>query len=349
MKKLIILVIAVGGLVGLGFFISSLFENEGKSDTELIDFAIEDISTVDKVIITDKFARTFEIRKKGKVWTDKDGGCITQENAAFILEAFEKIEFKGYLPDSSHANYTKMMTAQHLKVEIFQSGEWTKTWYLGPTAPDHHGQIMLLDSKEHGQSDIPVLMKIKGMNGIIEPRFFADNREWACTGIFALSVEDISLVDVKFNDEPERSFKITKNGSDLKAYHQGKRMMDAEPDMMFRYLNKFKKINYNLQNFELTNAQVDSVKRSTPFATLSLKETNGKTSKLRCFRMKAPVAVEADFGNIEDTNRDKFWCELPDGMLVKCQYFVFNPILLGHVYFPMDLSMLKTEDGIRQK
>jgi hypothetical protein len=28
------------------------------------------------------------------------------------------------------------------------------------------------------------------------------------------------------------------------------------------------------------------------------------------------------------------WCELPNGDLVKCQYFTFNPLILGHVYFP---------------
>ncbi len=349
MKKILILLLAIGALIGLSIYISTLFENEGQSDTELIEFAIKDISTVDKVIITDKYARTFEIRKNGKIWTDKDGGCITQENAGFVLDALKDIEFKGYLPDSSHANYTRLMTAQHIKIEIFQKGEWTKTWYIGPPSPDHYGQIMLLDSKEFGQSDIPVLMKIKGMNGIIEPRFFADKREWACTNVFSLSTEEISSVDVKFNDEPERSFKITKNGSDLKVYQQGKRLLEARPDMMFRYLNNYKKIHYNLQNFELTNAQVDSVKRTTPFVVLSLKETNGKTSKLRCFRISDLASTETDFGEIEDTNRDKFWCELPDGMLVKCQYFVFNPILLGHIYFPMDVSMLDTEDGIIER
>ena len=37
--------------------------------------------------------------------------------------------------------------------------------------------------------------------------------------------------------------------------------------------------------------------------------------------------------------RNNFWCILPNGQLVKCQYFVFNPLLLGHVYFPaMDLK-----------
>ena len=39
-----------------------------------------------------------------------------------------------------------------------------------------------------------------------------------------------------------------------------------------------------------------------------------------------------------DTDIDKFWCELPNGEIVKCQFFVFNKILLGHVYFPLKLD-----------
>ncbi|MFT5780337.1 MAG: hypothetical protein ACI837_003299 [Crocinitomicaceae bacterium] len=346
MKKLIILLSSLAALVLLGWYVMSLSENKGKSDLELHEFAFEDVSTIDKVIITDKYSRTFEIQKKGDIWTDKDGGCITQESAEFLMDAFQNIEFKGYIPDNSHDRYIKMMTAQHVKVEIFQNGEWAKTWYLGPPSPDHYGQIMLLEDKDQ-KSDIPVLMKIKGMNGIIEPRFFADKRLWACTNIFSVPIEEISNVDIKFYDEPERSFKVTKDGADLKVYQQGKRLLDAKPDMIFRYLNSYKKIHFNLHNFELTKTQVDSIKRSTPFATLQLKETNGKSTKLRMFRITDTYQTDADFGSVRDVNQDKFWCQLPDGSLVKCQYFVFNPLLLGHVYFPMDVSMLKTEDGIR--
>ena len=47
-------------------------------------------------------------------------------------------------------------------------------------------------------------------------------------------------------------------------------------------------------------------------------------------------------GQIEINNADEslFWCELPSGELVKCQYFHFDPLLKGHLYFP---SMMKLE------
>jgi hypothetical protein len=61
--------------------------------------------------------------------------------------------------------------------------------------------------------------------------------------------------------------------------------------------------------------------------------------------------AEKEEGLVEyqDKDRDRFWCELPSGEIVKCQYFVFNPLFLGHIYFPMDVSMLKTHDGMLAK
>ncbi len=347
MKKIITLVVALGALIALAFYALQLFENKGKSDTELIEFAIEDTDAVDRIIISDAFGRTFEILKGDQgIWSDKDGGCITQESVGFILESFRNIEFKGYLPDGSHAKYTKLMSTQHTKVEIYQNGSWVKTWYIGPSSQDHYGQIMLLDDAKYGKSTTPVMMKLKGLNGIIEPRFFADPRKWMCTNIFSIPTSELSKVDVKFNEEKERSFTITKNGSDMKVYQQGRLLSGVDTAMMFRYLNNYEKIHFEKPNYELNNTQIDSIKASTPFCVLTVNETSGKSTRLRCFRIKEKTVTQNGIVEYANNNHDRFWCQLPNGELVKCQYFVFNPLLLGHIYFPMDISMLETADGI---
>ena len=346
MKKIIILIVSIAGLAGLGWYISTLFATKGKSDTQLVEFAIKDVSSIDKLIITDKALNSFEVRKKNGKWMDKDGNCIVPENVDNILDAIRNIEFKGYLPDNSHANYNKMMSAQNIKVEIFENGEWSKTWYIGPPAPDHYGQIMLLDTKSLGKSANPVLMKVRNLKGFLEPRFFADPRLWACTDVFLIPMEQIKRVDIKFNIEKARSFSVTKNGPELKVYQQGKELQNVDSKMVFSYLQNYKKIHYNLQNFELSKNQVDSLKRTTPFAEISVTETNGTTSKLRCFRAKAVTNDIIAGQEIINSDMDKFWCQLPDGEMVKCQYFVFNPLFLGHIYFPMDQSEFITADGI---
>lgn len=346
MKKIIILIVSIAGLAGLGWYISTLFANKGKSDTQLIEFAIKDVSNIDKLIITDKALNSFAVHKEGGTWVDKDGSCIVPENVDNILDAIRNIEFKGYLPEKSHANYNKMMMAQNIKVEIFENGEWSKTWYIGPPSPDHYGQVMLLDTKELGKSANPVLMKVKGLNGFLGPRFFADPRLWACTDVFKIPMENISRVDVKYNIEKARSFSVSKKGTTLNVYQQGKELQNVDPKMVFSYLQNYKKIHYNLRNFELSKNQVDSLKRMIPFAEIKVKETNGKTTKLRCFRAKGTVNETVAGHEVVNSNIDKFWCELPDGDVVKCQYFVFNPLLLGHIYFPMVQSEFTTIEGI---
>lgn len=340
MKKIIILLVSLVIIGLLGWYASTLMETKGKSDKELIEFNIDDTNSIDRIIITDPFSLSIDIKRDGKVWTDAEGGCIAQANVHFILDAIKNIEFKGYLPDRSQKQFIKLMSTQHTKVEIYQNGEWSKTWYIGPPSQDHYGQIMLLDSDEFGKSDIPVMMKIKGVNGIIEPRFFGDKRKWMCTNIFAVPIDRISSVEVNFIEDPVLSFSVKKSGSKMDVYQQGKKLPNVDTAMIFRYLQKYQKVHYDLANFELSKKQVDSLKRRMPFATLTLKETTGKTTKLRMFRIKsASDSFQTnEFGEVVDIDMNKFWCELPNGEMVKCQYFVFNHLLLGHIYFPMNLE-----------
>jgi hypothetical protein len=338
MRKLIVLIAFLILVITLGFYAKSLVENQGKSDTELIEFAVKDTSTVDKIIISDAYSNTIELVRSEKKWTDASGECVTQENVHFILDALKNIEFKAYLAKEAQANFNKKLVTQHTKVEIFQNGEWVKTWYIGPPSQDHYGQIMLLDSKEAGKSDIPVMMSIRGVKGIIEPRFFADKRSWKCTNIFAVPLEKIAKVDVKIMTDPRLSFSVTKVGSILSVFQAGKKLVNADNSMTFRYLQNYKKIHYDLANFELSKRQVDSVKHTKPFSTISLYETTGKKTHLRLFTLKSNETSKNEYGEVLNIDLNKFWCELPNGELVKCQYFVFDPLLKGHLYFPFDLK-----------
>ncbi|MBP6090254.1 MAG: hypothetical protein KA521_03305 [Crocinitomicaceae bacterium] len=338
MRKLIVLFAFLALATALGFYAKSLVENQGKSDTELIEFAIKDTSSVDKIIITDAYSNRIELLRHDKIWSDSKGECITQENVHYILDAFKNIEFKAYLAKEAQANFNKRMIAQHTKVEIFQHGEWVKTWYIGPPSQDHYGQIMLLDSEEDGKSDIPVMMSIRGTKGIIEPRFFADSRSWKCTNIFAVPLERISKVDVKIMADPKLSFSVTKVGSILSVFQAGKKLENVDNGMIFRYLQSYKKIHFDLANFELNERQVDSVKHAKPFSTISLTETTGKKTNLRLFTLKSNEPTKNEYGEVLNIDYNKFWCQLPNGDLVKCQYFVFDPLLKGHLYFPFDLK-----------
>lgn len=352
MKKIIILVVSLAALGGLTSYVFYLMENSGKSDgikKELIDFAIKDTESVNKIKITDKLDREITLIKKNGTWTTEDGQCVTQEKVTWVLDAFKNIHFKGYLSDAAVKAFNTQMAAQNIKVEIFQKGEWTKTWYLGPSSQDHLGQIMLLETKESGKSSIPVEMELLNMKGIIDPRFHADPMQWQCTHIFRLGISDISMVNVKFNDEPQRSFKVQKVGQNIDVYQRGKKLEGYTPQDAYRYLNNYQKVHWDVANYVLNSHQVDSLKRTLPFCELTVKETSGKSTKLRLFRIVSKGNDQVAGLEVLNPDLNYLWCELPDGELVKCQYFVFSPLLSGHIYFPMDLSGVSTIDGMRPK
>ncbi len=332
-KKSIILVVAIVILGALAFLATNLVRNSGKSDTELLEFSIADTATVDKIVITDAFQNKFEAVRKDGVWVDKDGNCIVQEPINTMLETFKNVEFKGYVPENSRKTITNRMASSHTKVEVFQNGEWTKTWFVGFSTQDHYGTYMLLETPDE-KSDLPVIMKIKGFNGIIEPRFFADPRRWKCTQVFALERDQISSVDVKFYDNPQRSFSVSKDGSNYTVKQQGRPLAAVDTNMIIRYLNNYKKIHYEFVNYDLTDKQVDSLKRTKPFCVLTVKQVSGETDALKMYRLKGNGAKTMnDFGDSVSYDANRFWCVLPSGELVKCQYFVFNPLIMGHIYF----------------
>ena len=92
------------------------------------------------------------------------------------------------------------------------------------------------------------------------------------------------------------------------------------------------------ENYELTDFQCDSLKQTQPFAELILKEgtpIENKTIRLKMYRIQSEDTQRNVFGELVNQDMNKFWCELPGGSLVKCQYHVFNPMLTGVAYFPV--------------
>ena len=180
------------------------------------------------------------------------------------------------------------------------------------------------------------------MAGIIEPRFFADPRKWACTNIFELEMEQIASVDIKYPKEKYRNFHITAVGNRFKLTQNGTKIPNVDTLNIYRYLQGYKKIHFELANYELSKKQCDSLKRSAPFCVLTVKEKQGPSTKLRMFKIATKEAQRNEFGEMENMDMNKFWCQLPNGELVKCQYFVFNPLIMGHVFFPgMELNFPK--------
>jgi hypothetical protein len=337
MKKLIYLFLGIVLLVVLGYYAYDLSQSAGTSDEKVaaLDFDIKDTASIDRILITEPSGAHMELVRTAKGWTDKASGCVQQVPVKNILEAAYNIRFKGYVQKNAEKTVINRLATNSTEVQFFQDGEWSKTWYVGTSTPDHHGTYMLVESDANGKSDLPIIAEIKGMQGIISPRFFADPRRWMCTEIFSLGVKEIDQVTVKFTKESQRNFEVKRKGKGFSVSTNGRAFPVVDTAMIYRYLLNYKQIHFEFPNFDLTDKQVDSVKRSTPFCVLTVKPVKGQASKLKLFYRKSdnPNMDIDDFGNQVAYDINRFWCLMPNGELVKCQYFVFNPLIMGNIYF----------------
>ena len=103
MNKKLVIFLGLFLIIALGWYTKKVLSQAGKSDSnsQLIDFAIQDTNSIDKIIITESDSKKLEIIRKNGSWETAKGICINQESIHFILEAIEKISFKGYLSEKA--------------------------------------------------------------------------------------------------------------------------------------------------------------------------------------------------------------------------------------------------------
>lgn len=330
MKKLIILIIGIAAIIGLVFLSLELSEDAKATDTSLIAFSVKDTSRVDRIEIYDTYKdMSFTlVRNESGTWEDADGNCVQQDIVEMMLSTMVKITLKGYVPKAAMKNMKNMMMAKHKKVKIYQDGEWVKTWYVGHSTQDHMGTHMLLETPDL-KSDNPVIMGMKGFYGILEPRFFADPRRFACTALFSFKRSEISSIQVKNYVTPEESFKIEANGANFNVTSNGQPVKNINQDNLLFYLNGFENIHFNQPNYTLSEIQIDSIKAKTPDYELDIKGRS-KSYSLDMYRRPDP-----EYANMDTTawDPDYLWAVKEDGEVVRMQYYTVGPLIQGKTVF----------------
>lgn len=331
MKKLIIIILGLGLVVGLTIMALNLESKSKVTDTNLIAFSIQDTASVDKIEIYDSFRdETYAIhRDENRKWVGPEGECVQQNIAEMMLETMYKITLKGYVPKSGMENMKRIIMAKHKTVKIFQDGEWTKTWYVGHSTQDHAGTHMLLETPDQ-KSDNPVIMGMKGFYGILEPRFFADSRRFRCVDLFSYKSDELKSIEVINRVTPSNSYEVSiVSPDDIHVTSLGAEMTNVNKDNLRFYLNGFENINFNQPNFTLSKKEIDSIKNSTPDYKLNI-EAKSSSYELDMYRRYDP---QFDIMDTIAYDQDYLWGVKHDGEIVRLQYYTVGPLIQGKTIF----------------
>lgn len=333
-KTIIILLI----VAGLGYVVFTQIGGSKSSLSEeaLSDFAVKDTASIDKINLSDTEGNAMSFIKNNHVWTLEDGKCIQQHMIATFLETFKYIAVKSPVPKGAVDNMNKQLMTHHKKVEIYQNGKISKTWYVGNPTQDHLGTYMLLKDPEKGKSPEPFIMFLPNMYGNLLDRFSTNHLDYVCSEIFAYDPLNIKTIDVVVPDSSELNYRIVALDENIfELYNNDTKVEGFDTAKVRSYITSYRKIHFEHHNRTANTAHIDSLKNSTPYYIISVTDKQEDVNEITA-HIKSPGFDRYDFnGNLVEYDQDRLWVFTRYDELTVCQYHVFDKLLRDINYFKL--------------
>jgi hypothetical protein len=335
--KLILIIAAIALLGFWAFSLSSKGDGNSKLSSEaLSDFEIKDTASVDEIILSDTEGNegVHLVRAEDGSWGMQNGACVQQHLVQTMLATMKHIKVKSPVPKGSVETVNKNLTSHHRKVEIYQNGKISKTWYVGQPTQDQYGTYMLLKDPEKGKSPEPFIMYMPNMFGNLESRFITNPLEFECTGIFTYDAADIKSIEVQLPDSAQFNFKINVLDKNTFALLNNNKEIEIFDTARVRdYILGYRKVHYEQHNYLTDSHAADSIKATTPWYVIEVTDNQGEKNRVNLYK-KHMVYEKYDYdGVLIEFDRDRLWVEIKDGRLVVGQFYAFDKVLRDLRYF----------------
>lgn len=269
LKILIALVIIAAAAF---FFLSRKPWNTLKG--EIKDFAIKDTAQVTRMFFADKQGnKVLLTRNDQHVWMVNNKFKADPDKIKLMLSTMHDVEVRNPVTDAEHNTVIGILASYGVKSEFYNGDDLIKTIYVGSSTPDQMGTYMLIEG-----SSVPYATHIAGFVGYLTPRFFAEERLWKTKEIFNLPADEIKQVSVEYPMDIKQSFVI--ENSTVPLLMSGNNALNCDMNFLKYYLGSFTNLFYEGYS-EATQAEMDSVKRITPFCVIKLLKKNGERIKLQ--------------------------------------------------------------------
>lgn len=334
-KYKIVFLIAILG--ALGFLTYNLMNKKKSSlsNEALSDFAIKDTSTIDRIRISSNVGGLVDFVKSNGTWKFEDGGCAQQHMLFNFLETIKYIAVKSPVPKGTIETVNKQTLAQHKKIEIFQNGKLTKTWFIGTTTADHYGTYMILKEEGVGISPEPFIVFQPNVYGNLADQFSLRRKDYECSGIYVYdNLFDIKEIDVINHEDTSTNFTIKSvDTNTFELFSNNTKIENFDTVKVRKYITLFSKLHYDVKEPIIPKEIRDSTISSPPYYTIIVTDKEGTMNKL-VTHLKDPVNVEYDYdGNLITTDRDNLYAVTNNGDFVMIQYFVFGKTFRDLSYF----------------
>ncbi|MBC7446549.1 MAG: DUF4340 domain-containing protein [Hymenobacteraceae bacterium] len=257
-RNRIYLLLALLVLLGAGtWWLSHRAERADSTlDIAATTFSVTDTAAVDKIFVALRSGQQHTLRRVARnYWRLDERYDARPDMVRMLLTTLHRQRVKSPVPRAARNTIVRALAGSGTKVEVYQQGQPTTTFYVGGTTTDRVGTYMILDGAED-----PYITHIPGFEGFLTTRYLLTPREWRTIPVFTTPLPALEGIEVLAPGQPERAFVVRRAGRGFAI--DG--LPQADTARVRAYAAQFGHLNG--QNFvdSTVRAKVDSVMRQPP-------------------------------------------------------------------------------------
>lgn len=330
-KNLVYLLVLVVLLGVAGWLISNRNE-QGSLERKLdYEFGIKDTASIDKIIIKDKRPSSVTLTRDEGFWVVNNEYRARKEAMNTLLETLHRMEMRNFIEERMKPTVLKRMSVFGKEVQIYQNGKLLKTFFVGTETHDEMATYMM-----NKASDAPFAVNIPGFNGYLSSRFFTQAELWRSRDVTLMNPRSIREVQMVYPDSLNKSFKITVFSPDslyLTNLEDEKVVRQASRVKMRIYLAASSRIKYEgaILPTDPIYQRRDSLLASTPVFYITIKDNNGKSTRLEGYKVRGPAELPDPTLDVPEFDPDRLHAFIDRERMVLIQYYG-----LQHIFKPID-------------
>ena len=312
-KKTIFILLPILLLVAYFLYRST---TAGTLKSDLDNFVIEDVSEVNKIIISDD-KDTLLLQKNDKKW-EINNKYIARNEAIFnALKLLNQLQIHSPVPNSKLDSINKTFTSDFVNVEVFDNNTELKSFKISKTKNKQGSYLLAKNTKK------PLIMQVLGMDKNLLTYFNTNTRFWRTKVIFDYSPNEIKSVKVIYPSEKEKSFKIVVDDK-IEFYNsENKNITNFSLEKVKNYLSLFREIKYKKLVFE-EELNKDSLQKKTAKTILIITDKENRKNTLKLYEK---------FNSEKQLNFDILHGFQDDKTIFEITYFVLDPVLKEKDFF----------------
>jgi len=301
-------------------------------DTDYTQFKIEDTASIQKIVISNKGGNKVTLVRSQSNWEIEGLHLPARGDLIDVtLSTLRRMEVKEFIPKNGQQEVFKRLSVYGTRVEVYgKKAEPIRTFFVGGPTQNHLGTYMMLQG-----SDVPVIVYVPGFRGYLTNHFNPSVLEWKTKQIFNHHIRDIASVQVIHHQRPEASFGIDVHSPSrfsLIQLQTGNLAPKADTSLIKVFLQNFKVLGF--ENWVDVNAsRMDSVEKKYALHTITLKDRNGRESKVKLCAIPLPKGTLNMLGDPINIDVDRMYGILKNGEVTLCQFFTFDPVTVPIEYF----------------